>query len=161
MSLKYDKEKMARVFGRALPISTKNAIEICRVVRNMEIKKAKKILEDVITMKKPVPFKRFTGDLGHKKKLGPAKYPVKTATDILKLIQGVEANAQFKGLNTNDLVISHIKADKASKTWHYGRQRRRQMKRTNLELVVEEKISKKKENKLEKKEKTATKEVAK
>ena len=136
---------MARALGRSLPISTKQSIELCRFIRNKPVKKAKEVLNAVARLKMPVPFKRFVGGLGHKKKIGPGSYPAKAAKEILKLVEGVEANAQFKGLNTNDLVIAHIKADKASKTWHFGRQRRRQMKRTNLELVVEEMPSKKEE----------------
>ena len=73
-----------------------------------------------------------------KKKKGPGKYPVKAAGIIKKLLESVESNAQFKGLNTSNLIIKHIKADFASRPWHFGRQRRRKMKRTNIEVVVEE-----------------------
>ena len=58
--------------------------------------------------------------------------------EFIKLIESAEANAQFKGLNTSKLVISHISANKASKAWHYGRKSRRKMKRTNVEVIVEE-----------------------
>jgi len=40
------------------------------------------------------------------------------------------------------LVIAHISAHKASKAWHSGRKSRRRMKRTNVEIVVEEKPTK-------------------
>ena len=38
-------------------------------------------------------------------------------------------------------------AHKASAPWHYGRQRRRKMKRTHIEIVIGEKETKKKNQK--------------
>lgn len=143
----YDKEKMARGCGRSLPISTKQSVELCRLIRNRRIQKAKMLLEGICRLEVVVPYKRYVKDLGHKKKIGPGRYPAKAAKEVLKIVEAVEANAQFKGLNTNDLVIVHVKADKASRTWHFGRQRRRQMKRTNIEVVVEERKMKEEEKK--------------
>ena len=146
----YNQEHMARALGMALPISVKQSVEICRFIEHKNVTQAKKILQDVIEQKKAIPFKRYTFDLGHKKKIGPGRYPEKASKEIIKLIETVEANAQFKGLNTSNLVIAHISAHKAGKTWHYGRQSRRRMKRTNIEIIVEEKSKKTEENKKEK-----------
>lgn len=144
----YDKENMARTIGSSLPISTKHSIEICNFIRNTNLSKAKNILKDIIEEKKPLPFKRYTGGIGHKKgKIGSGRYPKKASLEIIKILNAVEANAQFKGLNTANLFIKHICANKASRPWHYGRQRRRKMKRTHIEVVVEEKVSKEKEKK--------------
>jgi len=44
-------------------------------------------------------------------------------------------------------VIRHINAHKGETAWHFGRKRRRRMKRTNLEIIVEEKESKKENHK--------------
>jgi outer membrane biosynthesis protein TonB len=96
--------------------------------------------------------------------------------EIRKLLETVEANAQFKGLNTSDLKIVHISANNAGNVWRYGRFRRRKMKRTDIEVVEEEsknkpknkeavkpqKIGEKKDNqkKAEEKPKTEKKETA-
>src|SRR3989344_3302237 len=56
----------------------------------------------------------------------------------LPLCQILETNAQDKGLNTDNLVIKHIKADYGSRIWHRGRQSRQKMKRTHIEVVTEE-----------------------
>lgn len=143
----FNKEKMARVAGISLPISTKMSIEVCRVLRKKTTTRAKTILKNAIDIKEAIPFKRFVGDLGHKRKMGPGRYPVMVASEILKLIEAVEANAQFKGLNTANLVICHIKVNMASRPWHNGRKSRRKMKRTTVEIVVEEKAHEKKEAK--------------
>ena len=42
----YNKENMARVYARALPISTKKTIEICNDIRNKKITTAKDILKE-------------------------------------------------------------------------------------------------------------------
>ena len=56
---KYDKENMAKVVGRALPISTKFSIEICNFIRNMSTSNAKEMLKGVVEGKRAVPFKIF------------------------------------------------------------------------------------------------------
>jgi large subunit ribosomal protein L22 len=139
----YDKENMARAIGRALPISFKHSLEICNFVRNKNVKYAKDFLNEVINEGQAVPFKRFNSDVGHKKNMAAGRYPKKASTEILNLISHVEANAQFKGLNTANLKITHINANKASKVTHFGRKRSRESKRTSVEIVVQEKSDKK------------------
>ena len=141
---------MARVVGRSLPISTKFSIEVCAFIRNKKTSEAKKLLSQVITGKKAIPFKRFNKDLSHKPKIGPGRYPIKVIEEVIDLLDSVEANAQFKGLNTANLQITHINAHLASRPWHYGRQRRRKSKRTHIEVVVQEKRENKKEKKAKK-----------
>ena len=56
----YNKEtneaKTARAMAKSLKISPKHCVEICNAIRGMEVTKAKNYLEDVIDMKKSVPF---------------------------------------------------------------------------------------------------------
>ena len=140
-------EHRAKAVGLLMPISTKQGIEICSLIRGKNIQKAKKILNEAIDMKKPIPYTRFTDGAGHKHGIGPGKYPVKACREILKLVNLVEANAQHKGLDTSSLEIIHICAKKGPKSWHYGRQSRIAMKRTHVEIVVEEKEIKKEKKK--------------
>lgn len=133
---------MARAVGVALPISYKHSYEICNFIKHKNLADAKKMLQDVVEKKIAVPYKRFDFDLAHKRKIGPGRYPEKTSLEFIKLLESVEANAQFKGLNTSNLVIVHLSAHKAAKAWHYGRLSRRRMKRTNVEVCVEEKTKK-------------------
>jgi large subunit ribosomal protein L22 len=149
----FNTEHMARATGRSLPISLKQSVEICNFIKNKNLQKAKEILNDVIAKKIPVPYKRYNRAMGHKKgKLSVGRYPAKASQEILNILESVESNAQFKGLNTSSLVISHICANKAGKQLHYGRQRGRIMKRTHIEVVVEEKAEKKTEAKKEEKQ---------
>jgi large subunit ribosomal protein L22 len=139
----YNKEHMAKVTGRSLSISTKISIEICNFIRNKKLSWAKAELEKISKKEKPLRLTRFNNDRGHKKGMMAGAYPIKASTEILSLLNSVEANAQFLGLNTSNLIIKKIIATQGAGQWHYGRQRRRRMKRTNIELVVEETAAKK------------------
>ncbi|MBI2651645.1 50S ribosomal protein L22 [Candidatus Woesearchaeota archaeon] len=143
----YSKENMARAIGISLPISFKQSVEICNYIRNKKLSRAKDVLNKAINQQKAIPFRRFNDNTGHKKGIGPGKYPKKASLEILKLIDSVEANAQFKGMSTANLVIKHINANIASRMLHSGRKRGRKFKRTNIEIVVEEKADVKKEYK--------------
>jgi large subunit ribosomal protein L22 len=132
-------DNMAKATGRNLSISTKKSVEICDNIRGKSLKKAKNLLEAVIEKERPIKMRRFIRDTAHRKATGPGKYPIKTAQEILKLLKSAESNAQNSGLSTNDLYVHHISADKASRVWHYGRKRRRQMKRTHMEVILIEK----------------------
>ncbi|MCH7974400.1 MAG: 50S ribosomal protein L22 [Bacteroidetes bacterium] len=161
----YDKENMARTIGRSMPISFKHSIEICNVIRGKNVNYAKEVLSNVIKEKHAIPFKRFNHHVGHKRNIAAGRYPKKASKEILSLINSVEANAQFKGLSTSNLIIKHISADKASTTMRFGRKRSRRAKRTNVEVVLQEKAAKKtsikKENKKEKSKEVKIQEVKK
>ncbi|GAB6056068.1 50S ribosomal protein L22 [Methanobacterium alkalithermotolerans] len=106
-----DKAKTAKAIGRALKISPKHAVEICRELRGMKLERAKVYLEEVIQMQKAVPFKRHNKKVGHRKGLKgwpTGRYPVKAAGHILKVLENAEANAEYKGLDSENLKIMHI-----------------------------------------------------
>lgn len=139
-------ENCAKASGIALPVSTKHSIEICRLIRYKNLEFAKKRLDQAIALKMPIPFKRFKKDVGHKK--GPfaaGRYPVKACKAVLEILKSAEANAVAKGLNSSDLVIASIIANKGPRELRYGRIRGRIAKKTHLKLILEEKKSKKQE----------------
>ncbi len=120
-----------------IPVSTKHCIEICRSLRYKNTTYAKKFLEDVADLKRAVPFKKFYKDTGHKAGMAAGRFPQKAAKEILDLIKSVEANALVKGLNTTDLKITKIVANKASIPLTGGR-RRTATKRSHVEIEVKE-----------------------
>ena len=131
------KEHLAVARALNLPISTKHSIEISRTLRYKTTAFAKAFLEDVIAMDRPVPFRTFNKDMGHKKGMTAGRYPEKAAREFLKLVNSVEANAQFKGLNTAQLKITKILANLASIPMSGGRSRTA-TKRSNIEIEVKE-----------------------
>lgn len=133
-------EHIARVDGKDLPISTKNSIEVCNFIRKKTVANSKKILQSVLETKIAIPAKRFNKDRGHKPgRIAAGIYPRNVCKYVLGLLNAVEANAQNKGLNVDNLIIKTIVVNKASAPWRYGRFRRRKTKRTHIEIVVEEK----------------------
>ncbi|MEM4703779.1 MAG: 50S ribosomal protein L22 [Candidatus Bathyarchaeia archaeon] len=142
-----DPEKTAKASGRELRVSHKNAREVCRTIKGMMVTKAKQYLRDVIDKKKPVPYKRFTKKLGHRHGLEKAfvgKYPVKAAKHILKILEGAEANAENKGLDTDRLKIIHAAASPGMKIKRFrpraqGRATPKTETLCHIEIVLEEK----------------------
>lgn len=129
-------ENMAKAVLRDAPVSTKHSMEIADMIRGMEVEKARQALNEVINYRRAVPFKKFNSDVGHKKGIGPGRYPVKAANEMLRLLNSVEANAKDKALNK--VYIKRIVPNKASTPLRMGRQRGREAKSSNIEIVVEE-----------------------
>lgn len=121
-----------------LPISKKQSYEIANFLRNKKLKKAKQMLEQVLQKKIAVPYKRFNRDVGHKPGIASGRYPEKAAKEFLILLNSVEANADNKGLDSDNLIISELRSTQGTQQWHAGRLRRRRMKRTHLFVKVEE-----------------------
>ncbi len=157
---KYNKNTMAKAKLLYQNISTKDSIEIAKAIRGKSLEKSLEMLKRVVEKKQPVKYTRFIQEsAGHKPGIGSGKYPVKAAEVFIILLELVKNNAEQKSLDEEKLFIIHVKADKASRPWRYGRHRGRKSKRTHLEIVVEEKETDKKSD--EKKDKKAVKEKSK
>ena len=139
MKYSVDLKMGAKAYGRDLSISTKQSFEICNNIKGKSVAYAKYLLEKNIAKELPVPMKRYKKDTAHKKAIAAGKYPVNAATNILTILKSAESNAQNQGLSSKNLFIAHISAHKASTPWHYGRQRRRKMKRTHIQIILQEK----------------------
>jgi large subunit ribosomal protein L22 len=142
-----DPEKTARASGREIRVSHKAAREVCRTIKGMMLDNAKAYLRDVTEKKKPVPFRRYKKKLGHRhgvEKAFAGRYPVKTAQQILRVVEGAEANAENKGLDVDRLRILHAVAYPGMKIKRYisrahGRSSPRYETTTHIEIVLEEK----------------------
>nr|AJS13257.1 ribosomal protein L22(archaeal)/L17eukaryotic/archaeal [uncultured archaeon] len=138
-----DTETTARAMARELLIPTKKTFELCRAIRGMNVEKAKEYLENVIALKQPVPFKTFNRWVGHKKGIGPGRYPVKSARAVLRLLESAQENAEYKGLTSDEMRIKVIAAhkgspNKANMPRAHGTSTRWYHETVNIELVLEE-----------------------
>jgi large subunit ribosomal protein L22 len=141
-----DPEKTVRASGRELRVSHKHAREVCKTIKGMMLNQSKKYLRDVMDKKQAVPFRRFKKKLGHRHGLEKAyagKYPVKAAKHILKVVEGAEANAEYKGLDTERLRIIHASAYPGMKIKRYmrrahGRSTQKFKTLSHVEIVLEE-----------------------
>lgn len=141
-----DPEKTAKASGRELRISHKKAIEVCNAIKGMPLEKAKQLLRNVIEQKQPIPIKRYKKKQPHTRGLQKAyagKYPQKAAKAILKLLQSAEANAEYKGLDTERLKIIHAVAYPGMKLKRFiprafGRSTPKYKTLTHVEIVLEQ-----------------------
>ena len=141
-----DNEKTAKASGRELRVSHKHAREVCKTIKGMKLDQAKIYLHQVILKKKAVPFRKYNKKVGHRRGLEKAcsgRYPVKTAQHILSVIEGAEANAEYKGLDMERLRIIHASAYPGMKIKRFisrafGRSSPRFNTLTHVELVLEE-----------------------
>lgn len=163
-----DVQAVAKVHN--LPVSTKHCLEIGRFIRYKKVSYAKQFLQEVAAVKRAVPFRRFRHNIGHKAGMSTGRYPEKAARAFLKLIRGVEANAQVKGLDITHLKITKMIINKAGNVMT-GARHGYGTKRTHMEIEVTQKgaavkpakpkqeLSKNEEKKEEKKKEEKKQEV--
>jgi large subunit ribosomal protein L22 len=142
-----DPEKTVKASLREARVSHKHAREVCKTIKGMMLTNAKQYLRDVVAKKKAVPFTRFRKKAGHRHGLEKAfagRYPVKAARHILRTLEGAEANAENKGLDTDKLRIIHASAYPGMKVKRYkprahGRTSPDFDTLTHVEIALEEK----------------------
>lgn len=144
-SMELDPETTARAIGKDLRVSYKNSIEVCRAVRGMAMEDAKNFLEDVIGKKTPIPFLKHKGHINHRKGpgFGPGKFPVNAAKAVLDLVNVAENNAEYKGLDPDNMYIAHISAyrGRVFEGWRpraRGRTTAWNTVTTNIEIIIQE-----------------------
>lgn len=141
-----DPDKTVKASGRELRVSPKVAREVCHKIKGMKLDEAKSFLGKVIEKKVPVPFTRYKKEVPHRRGLGrwyAGRYPVKAASEVLKVLENAEANAENKGLDPDKLRVTHIAAQRARKTKKmipraFGRASPYFEQQTHIELVLSE-----------------------
>jgi large subunit ribosomal protein L22 len=143
-----ESKKIAKAILTNQPISLKYSIEISREIRGKPLNKAEKFLMDVSEKKRHVPLRRFRQEMGHRK--GDAvsftksgKFPLRASKVFLGLLDSVKANADYKGLDAENLLIKHVSANQGFRRVSFQSQgrisgKRRHKKSTHLEIIVQE-----------------------
>merc|ERR1719512_481651 len=90
----------------------------------MNLRAAQTYLEDVLEKKQCIPFRKFIGGIGRTPqakvfKVQQGRWPVKSCKILLDLLKNAESNAEFKNLDTENLIIEHIQVSEAQ----HGRRR--------------------------------------
>jgi large subunit ribosomal protein L22 len=109
----------------------------------MKTENAKKYLEEIINLKRPLPAIFHNKKRAHQKRIGPGSYPQKAAKYMLKTIENAENNAEYKGFDLENMIITHISAYegrviKGIMPRAHGRATDKNEKTTNIEIVLEE-----------------------
>ena len=141
----FDPTRHVRAALREKTISHKHSREIAVAIKGLNVEKARDYLIHVIQLKRSVPFRRYKNQVGHKSDPGTmsGRYPQKAATEVLKLLDNLESNAEYKGMDLDRLKIINA-------TVHKGRIMKRFIPRaqgratpknnvyTHIELVARE-----------------------
>ena len=141
----FDSTKHVRAAIREKTISHKHAREIAVAIKGLSLEKARDYLLSVVELKRSIPFRRYKNQVGHRSDPGvmSGRYPQKAATEILKLLDNLESNAEYKGIDLDRLKIINA-------TVHKGRLLKRFIPRamgraspknnafTHVELVAQE-----------------------
>jgi len=103
----FDPTRHVRASLREKEISHKHAREIAVSIKGLSIEKARDYLQSVTSFKRSIPFKRFNNQVGHRTDPGvmSGRYPEKAATEFLKLLDNLESNAEYKGMDLDRLKI--------------------------------------------------------
>lgn len=103
----YDSTRHVRASMREKQISHKHAREIAVQLKGMSIEKARDYLQDVVNKQRAVPFRRYKIQVGHRSDPGvmSGRYPEKSATEFIKLLDNLESNAEYKGMDLDRLKI--------------------------------------------------------
>uniref|UniRef100_A0A8R7V7R3 60S ribosomal protein L17-2 n=1 Tax=Triticum urartu TaxID=4572 RepID=A0A8R7V7R3_TRIUA len=113
--------KSAKACGKDLRVHFKNTRETAFALRRMPLGKAKRYLEDVLAHKQAIPFRRYcrgvgrTAQVKNRQPNGQGRWPAKSAQFVLDLLKNAESNAEVKGLDVDNLYISHIQVNQAQK----------------------------------------------
>ncbi|KAA0202682.1 hypothetical protein HAZT_HAZT000004 [Hyalella azteca] len=126
-----------------------NTFETAAVLRRMSLTRAKAFLNNVLKHKECVPFRRFNGGIGRcaqakQWKMTQGRWPTKSVHYLLDLLKNLESNAQFKGLDAENLYIRHIVVQRACqmrrRTYRaHGRINPYMSSPCHVEIIAEEK----------------------
>ena len=106
----FDPAVHVRASGREVNISPKAAREIAVTIKGMTAAAAIELLEKVEEMKMPIAFRRHKLKVGHRSELQgfpSGSYPVRAAKAFIEVIQNLQGNAEFKGLDPERIEIIH------------------------------------------------------
>jgi len=138
-----DPETTSRALGKECSVSPKHCREVCKMLKGMKVDDAKKYLKGVIDLEIAVPYTRFKMYANPKPKVGPGRYPKKAAKAILRVLDSAQSNAEYKGLESDNMRVKVAAAHRGRIEKSYmpraqGRSTPWNEQTTNIEIVLEE-----------------------
>jgi large subunit ribosomal protein L22 len=146
-SQKISGDNIAKAKANELNMSPKHSIEIAGFIRHKQINEAIAYLNEVIALKKAIPFKRFTRNVAHKRGLpgnwDAGRYPVKASKAYIRILESLKKNAEYLGLDAEKLEIVHVTANRgrAQKAFFpraMGRATPKVRESVNIEIIARE-----------------------
>ena len=141
----FDSTRHVRAALREKTISHKHAREIAVAIKGLSVEKARDYLIHVTQLKRSIPFRRYKNQVGHKSDPGvmSGRYPQKAATEVLKLLDNLESNAEYKGMDLDRLKIINATVHKGRIMKRFipraqGRATQKNNTFTHVEIVAQE-----------------------
>ena len=105
------KKSEAIAKGTNMHASKRHCMYICSFIKNKPIDRALKELQEVIILKRAIPFK---GEIPHRHELGgkPGRYPINASKEFIYLLKALKGNSIENGLDIDKTRIYF-----ASATW--------------------------------------------
>merc|ERR1711874_685431 len=112
--------KAAKAKGSNLRVHFKNTRETAQAIKKMPLHRATAYLKNVVEQKEIIPFRRFMGGVGRHAQAkvhgtSQGRWPKKSAEFLIQLLRNAESNAEYKGLDTENLIVDHIQVNRAPK----------------------------------------------
>lgn len=135
--------KTARALGNELRTSWKNAINVTRAINGMKARAAEEYLEDVIALRRPVPFVRRNRKVAAKPGIGKGRYPRKSTEATLDVLRNAINNAEYQGHDPDEMTIIHASAYKgrtikAFMPRAHGRASPKNEETCHIEIILQE-----------------------
>jgi large subunit ribosomal protein L22 len=115
----FDKTKHVRAALREKDISHKHAREIALAIKGMSIERARDFLENVIAKQVAVPYRRYNNEVAHRSNIRDGffsgRFPKKAAGEFLRLLDNLESNGEYKGMDLDRLKIISAVVHKGTK----------------------------------------------
>ena len=131
---------------REKKISHKHAREIATAIKGLSVEKARDYLQSVIEHKRSIPFRRYKNQVGHRTDPGvmSGRYPEKAVKEVLKLLDNLESNAEYKGMDLDRLKIINTTVHKGRLLKRFipramGRSSAKNNALIHVEIVAQEK----------------------
>jgi large subunit ribosomal protein L22 len=145
-SRSFEGDTYARGKVNEIQVSPKHAMEIASFIQNKRTSEVIPYLQQVIEGKKPIPFRRFNRKVAHKRGLSgwdAGRFPKKASRAYIRLLHSVIKNAEYLGLDTENLEIVHAAANRGRAfrgifPRAMGRATPKRRETVNIEIVVRE-----------------------
>jgi large subunit ribosomal protein L22 len=143
----FDKARHVRASVREKSISHKHAREIALAIKGMTIEKAREFLENVVSKQIAVPYRRYHNEVAHRSNIrdgfSAGRYPQKAAKEFLRVLDNLESNAEYKGMDLDRLRIISAVTHKGTKLKRFqpramGRSSPKYDTLVHIELVAQE-----------------------
>src|SRR3989338_4502147 len=141
-------KKVARVIAKNAHVSLKYSTELLREIKGIRVDRAERFLNNILEEKEFLPLRKYKKKVGHRKGASKSftksgRYPKRLAKVFLKALEELKSNADYKGLDAENLLIVHGFASQGYARISFQSQgrisgKRRKRKATPLELIARE-----------------------